>query len=81
MLAADFFRVDCAANLPRLYCLFVMEADSRCVHILGVTTNRDEPRTVQQIRDLLMDRVIALRTCRPPGRSPGVGLHMSARTR
>ena len=25
MLAADFFHVDCAVSLQRLYCLFVME--------------------------------------------------------
>ena len=25
MLATDFFHVDCAATLQRLYCLFVME--------------------------------------------------------
>jgi putative transposase len=55
MLACDFFQVDCAVTLQRLYCFFVMEVNSRYVHIVGVTANPDGLWIVQQIRNLLMD--------------------------
>jgi transposase InsO family protein len=55
MLAVDFFHVDCAVTLRRLYCFFVIEVGSRYVRILDVTANPDGPWTIQQIRNLLMD--------------------------
>jgi putative transposase len=56
MPATDFTQAGCAVTLQHPSCLFVMEAGRRPVHIPGVTANPAGPRTVQQIRNLVMDR-------------------------
>ena len=39
MLAVDFFHVDCAITLKRIYVFFALEVGGRYVHILGMTSH------------------------------------------
>jgi hypothetical protein len=54
MLACDFFHVDCAVTLRRVYVFFVIEVGIRHVHVLGVTVYPNGAWTVPQARNLLM---------------------------
>jgi putative transposase len=55
MLAVDFFHVDSAVTLKRIYVFFFLEVGSRYMHILGATSQPTGAWTTQQARNLLMD--------------------------
>jgi hypothetical protein len=54
-LAVDFFHVDCAVTLRRIYVWFALEVGDRYLHVLRITEHPDGPWTTQQARNLAVD--------------------------
>ena len=54
IVATDFFHVD-SVMLRRYYVLFVIEVETRVVHMLGVTTNPSGPWATQVARNFCSD--------------------------
>ena len=55
ILAIDFFHVDCAVSLTRLYVAFVIEHRTRHVHLLGVTRYPTGAWATQLAREFTAD--------------------------
>jgi transposase InsO family protein len=55
ILAVDFFHIDCAVTLTRLYVAFIIEHDTRHVHLLGITRFPTAAWATQLARELTAD--------------------------
>jgi putative transposase len=55
ILAVDFFHIDCAMSLTRLYVAFVIEHGTRHVHLLGITRFPTAAWAAQLARELTAD--------------------------
>jgi transposase InsO family protein len=55
ILAVDFFHIDCAVSLTRLYVAFAIEHHTRHVHLLGITRFPTAAWATQLARELTAD--------------------------
>jgi putative transposase len=77
MLAVDYFHVDCAVTLRRLYVLFAVEVRDRYLHVVGVTAHPDGSWTIQQARNLLHGHRRPRRALPIPRARPSWAVHPS----
>ena len=55
LLACDFFHVECAVSLTRLYMFFVIELETRRVHVLGISGHPGAAWVNQLVREFAWD--------------------------
>jgi hypothetical protein len=79
ILAVDFFHIDCAVSLTRLYVAFVIEHETRHVHLLGITRFPTAAWATQLARELTAGPGRDRAAVHPPDPGPGLQVHRRVR--